>query len=46
LDVLDDEVAGVEAFGVCIGFGVLEKTKQMLRGFDGPPGPGDTKLLA
>lgn len=27
LDVLDDQVAGVETLGVCVGFGILEETK-------------------
>jgi hypothetical protein len=46
LDVLDDEGGGVEAFGVCIGFGVAEKTEKELGGLDGPASFGDTELFA
>lgn len=46
LDVLDDEVGGVEALGVGIGFGVLEETEKELGGLDWPAGTGDTHLFA
>jgi hypothetical protein len=46
LDVLDNERGGVEAFGVCVGFGVAEKTKKELSRLDGPASLRDTKLLA
>jgi len=46
LDVLDDEVAGVEALGVGVGLGVLEQTEKELGGLDWPAGLGDTELLA
>lgn len=46
LDVLDDQVAGIEALGIGIGLGVLEETQQELGGLDGPAGAGDTPLLA
>lgn len=46
LDVLDDEVAGVEALGISVGLSVLEQTEQELGRLDGPAGLGDTKLLA
>lgn len=46
LDVLDNEVGGVEALGVGVGLGVLEETDEDLSGLDGPAGLGDTKLLA
>ena len=36
LDVLDDEIAGVEAFGISIRFCVLEETEEEIGGFDGP----------
>lgn len=46
LDVLDDEVAGVETLGVGVGFGVLQETDEELGGLDGPASPADTELLA
>ena len=46
LDVLDDQVAGVETLGVGIGFGILEQTNQELSRLDGPAGLGDTESLA
>lgn len=46
LDVLDDEVAGVESFGIGVGLGVLEEGEEVLSGLDGPPGAGDAELLA
>jgi hypothetical protein len=46
LDVLDDEVAGVETLGVGVGLGVLEETEEEFSGLDGPASPGDTEGLA
>ena len=46
LDVLDNEVASVEALGVGVGLGVLEETEEELGGLDGPAGTRDTELLA
>lgn len=46
LDVLDNQVGGVKALGVGVGFGVLEKSQQKLGRLDGVSGFGDTKLLA
>lgn len=46
LDVLDDEVGGVETLGVSVGLGVLEETEQKLGGLGGPASAGDTELLA
>jgi hypothetical protein len=46
LDVLDNEGRGVEAFGVCVGFGITEETEKKLGGLDGPSRLGDTELLA
>jgi hypothetical protein len=46
LDVLDNEVAGVETLGVGVGLGVLEEAEQLLSRLDGPAGLGDTELLA
>lgn len=46
LDVLDNEVGGVEALGVGVGLGVLEEREEELCALDGPAGLGDTKLLA
>ena len=46
LDVLDDEVAGIEALGVGVGFGVLEETEEEVGGLDWPAGLGDAESLA
>lgn len=46
LNVLDDEVAGVEALGVGVGLSVLQKTEELLGGLDGPASLGDTEFLA
>lgn len=46
LDVLDDQVAGVETLGVGVGLGVLEEREEELGRLDGPAGLGDTELLA
>lgn len=46
LDVLDDQVAGVETLGVGIGLSVLEETEDDLSRLDGPAGAGDAERLA
>jgi len=46
LDVLNDQVAGIETLGVCVCLGVLEETKKELGGLDWPSSAGNTKLLA
>ena len=46
LDVLDDQVGGVETLGVGVGLSVLEQTEEDLGGLDGPAGLGDTELLS
>jgi len=46
LDVLDDQVAGVQALGVGVGFGVLEEREEEGGGFLGPAGAGDAELFA
>lgn len=46
LDVLDDQVGGVEALGVGVGLSVLEQTEEELGALDGPAGLGDTESLA
>jgi hypothetical protein len=46
LDVLDDQVAGVETLGVGVGLSVLEETEEELGRLDGPAGARDTPLLA
>ena len=46
LDVLDNQVAGVETLGVGVGLSVLEETEKVLGGLGGPAGAGDTELLA
>ena len=46
LDVLDEEVGGVEAFGVGIGFGVAEEVEDVLGGLFGPAGTVGAEGLA
>lgn len=46
LDVLDDQVRGVETLGVGVGLSVLEETEEELGGLDGPASLGNTELLA
>jgi len=46
LDVLDNQVAGVETLAVGVGLGVLQKVNEELGGLDGPAGLADTPLLA
>ena len=46
LDVLDDQLGGVEALCVGVGFGVLEQADEELGGFDGPAGFRDAELFA
>ena len=46
LDVLNEEVASVEAFGVSVGFGVLEQTEEEFGGFHGETSAGNTELFA
>ena len=46
LDMLDDQVASVQAFGVGIRFGVFEETEEELGGLFGPAGFGDAELFS
>ena len=46
LDVLDDEVSGVEALGVGVCFCVFEEAEEEFGGFLGPAGAGDAELFA
>jgi hypothetical protein len=46
LDVLNDQVAGIETLGVGVGLSILEETEEELGGLDGPSGAGNTELLA
>ena len=46
LDVLDDQIGYVKALSVGVGLGVLEESKEVLSGFDGPAGAGYAELLA
>jgi hypothetical protein len=46
LDVLNDQVAGVETFGIRICLCVLEETEKEFGRFDWPSSSGDTELLA
>ena len=46
LDVLNDQVAGVQTLGVGVGLGVLEQREQELGRLYGPAGAGDAELLA
>ena len=46
LNMLDDQVASIEAFGVCVRFCVFEEPEQKLGGLFGPAGFGDAELLS
>jgi hypothetical protein len=46
LDVLHDEVTGIETLGIGVGLSVLEETEEELGRLDGPAGAGDTESLA
>jgi len=46
LDVLDDQVAGIQTLGIRVRLGVLQQAEQELSRLDGPAGPADAKLLA
>ena len=45
LDVLDDQTAGIEAFGVRICLCVLEQAEEEFGGFLGPAGFRDAELF-
>jgi len=46
LDVLDEQVRGVEALGVGVGFGVAEEVEDVLGGLFGPAGAVGAEGLA
>lgn len=46
LDVLDNQVRGVEAFGIGIGFGILEEVEEEAGRLDGVAGLGNAEVLA
>ena len=46
LDVLDNQIARVEALGVRVRLGVSKEREEVLRRLDGPPSTGDTELLS
>lgn len=46
LNVLDDQVSGVETLGVGVCLSVLKETEEKLGGLDWPSCAGDTELLA
>lgn len=46
LDVLDDQVARIEAFGIRIGFGIFEQAQEKLGRFDWPTCARDTELFS
>ena len=46
LDMLHDQVAGIEAFGVCVCFCVFEEAEEEFGGFFGPAGFGDAELFS
>ena len=46
LDVLDNQVGGVETLGVGVGLSVLEEREKELSALHGPAGLGDTESLA
>lgn len=46
LDMLDDQIAGVETLGIGIRFSILEKAEQKFGRLDGPACLADTELFA
>lgn len=46
LDMLHDQVAGVEAFGIGVRFRVFEQAEEEFGGLLGPAGAGDAELFA
>lgn len=46
LDVLDNEVTGVETLGVGVGLSVLEEVGEERGGLDGPASLADAPLVA
>jgi hypothetical protein len=46
LDVLDNQVGGVQTLGVGVGLGVLEKAREELGRLDGPASLADAELLS
>ena len=46
LDVFDDEVARIQALGICVGFCVFKQPDKESGGFFRPAGFGDAKLFA
>jgi hypothetical protein len=46
LNVLDDQVAGIQALGIRVRLSVLEERQEELGGLDGPASLGDTEVLA
>ena len=46
LDVLDNQVGGVETLGVGVRLSVLEEREKELSALHGPAGLGDTESLA
>lgn len=46
LDVLDNEVGGVETLAVGVGLGVLEEVNEEVGRLNGPAGLADTPLLS
>ena len=46
LNVLDDQVTGIEALGIGVCLSVLEETEEELGGLDRPSCARDTELLA
>jgi hypothetical protein len=46
LNVLDNQIAGVQAFGVGIGFSVLQERQEEFGGFDWVACSRDTKLFS
>jgi hypothetical protein len=46
LDVLNNQVSGIETLGICVCFGILEEAKKELCGLDRPASARNTKLFA
>jgi hypothetical protein len=46
LDVLYDQIAGIETLGISVCLRILEETEQEFGGLDWPSSAGNTELLA
>ena len=46
LDMLDDQIAGIQTLSIRVRLSVLEQAEKELGALDGPAGFGDTELFA